>query len=43
MIEKRTLKRIYSLLESGRFSFDFDAEKDILKQGYHTQNDKVNE
>lgn len=32
MVEKEILDRIYRLLETNKFEFDLDAEKDILKQ-----------
>ena len=34
MVEKETLNKIYRLLKENKILFDFDAEKDILKQGY---------
>jgi hypothetical protein len=35
MIEKETLSTIYRLIKENKILFDFDAEKDILKQGYN--------
>ena len=35
MIDEIKLNQIYELLETGRFNFDLDAERDILKQGYN--------
>jgi len=41
MIDQSTLDKIYSLLNTDRFSFDLDAEKDILKQGYNWSKDFI--
>lgn len=41
MIDEATLNKIYQLLNTGRFSFDLDAEKDILKQGYNWSKDFI--
>ena len=35
MIEKETLDNIYRLIKENKILFDFDDEKDILKQGYN--------
>lgn len=35
MIEKETLAKICKLINENKILFDFDAEKDILKQGYN--------
>jgi len=41
MIDNNTLNKIHELLETGRFDFDLDAEKDILKQGYNWSKDFI--
>lgn len=35
MIDQKILDQIHMLLNNGKFKFDFDAERDILKQGYN--------
>lgn len=35
MIEKETLDKIHRLIKENKILFDFDAEIDILKQGYN--------
>lgn len=35
MIEKEALDKINVLIKENKILFDFDAEKDILKQGYN--------
>lgn len=41
MIDKETLNLIYQLLNEDRFEFAFDAEVDILKQGYNWSKDFI--
>jgi len=35
MIDKEILSKIHRLIKENKILFDFDAEKDILKQGYN--------
>ncbi len=41
MIDQKTLDKIHRLLEEGKFEFDLDAERDILKQGYNWSKDFI--
>ena len=35
MVDKEIIGRIHELIKENKVVFDFDAEKDILKQGYN--------
>ena len=41
MIKKETLDKINSLIKENKILFDFDAEVDILKQGYNWSKDFI--
>src|SRR3989344_6653358 len=41
MVNKETLNLIHQLLNENRFKFAFDAEMDILKQGYNWSKDFI--
>lgn len=41
MIDNKTLDLIYKLIDEGKFKFAFDAEVDIMKQGYNWSKDFI--